>query len=114
VIIRRRDEVASVPSRRAGIEERRLLGPEQSAQQNHVICEAAPGASVEEHVVANSESFHVLEGRLEIFGPGFRTVLEAGDFVYFEPGAAHGMTALARSRYLVVFAPAGKPRAVSR
>ena len=62
---------------------------------------------VEEHPVHNSESLFVVEGQIEVSGPGFREVLEPGDLCHFTPGMTHGMRVLSASaRYLAIFAPA--------
>ena len=99
-----------VSTRRPGISERRRWLPTECREQNVVEIEATRGARVEEHVVANSESFFLVEGRLRIFGPGFEEQLGPGDFCGFAAGMAHGVEALEDSRYLVVFAPAGAGR----
>lgn len=107
-VIRRSAEVERKPARRAGWSERKLLGPAESPHQNVLLCEGEPGATVEVHRVANSESFFVIEGGLEVDGPGYREVLGPGDLVHFHPGMAHGARVLgdAPARFLIVFAPA--------
>lgn len=95
-------------TRRPGISERRLLGPADNPDQNWVLIDAEQGARVEEHVVQNSESFFVLMGTLQVFGPGFDEPLRDGDLCAFPAGAAHGVLVVSGpARFLVVFAPAG-------
>lgn len=96
-----------VATRRPGLSERRLLGPAESPDQNWVLIDAADGAFVEEHVVSNSESFFLLSGTIEVFGPGFEERLQTGDLCAFPPGCAHGVRILEPAQFLVVFAPAG-------
>lgn len=77
--------------------------------QNVVLIDAEPGATVELHPVSNSESFFVLEGRLEIFGENFREQLGPGDFCHFSPDMTHGVKITeGPARFLVTFAPAGR------
>jgi quercetin dioxygenase-like cupin family protein len=105
-IVRRGADAEFVASRRPGLRNAKLLAASESAHQNWVLTEAETGAFVEDHVVPNSESFFVLEGEIELFGPGWRDHIGAGDFVYFRPGQSHGMRVVAGpARYLVVFAP---------
>lgn len=74
-----------------------------------MLIDAEPGAAVELHPVRNSESFFVLEGRLEIFGEGFREELGPGDLCHFPPALAHGVQILTGpARFLVIFAPAAE------
>ena len=95
-----------IPTRRAGIGERRLLGPELSEQQNLVLIDAEQGAEVELHEVPNSESFFVLEGELLVSGPEWEEVLKPGDLCYFQPGMEHAVRVTrGPARFLVVFAP---------
>ncbi len=106
-IVRRSGEMAPVATRRAGVAERRLLGPSQSRHQNVVLIDAAPGAAVELHPVENSESFFVLDGEIEVFGDGWHERLGAGDLCHFPPATAHGVrVGREPARFLVVFAPA--------
>ena len=102
----RRASHETTPTRRTGIRERRLLRPEECAEQNVVLIEADADARVEEHVVENSESFFLLQGTMVVFGPGFRERLGPGDFCGFPAGAAHGVEVQEDARFLVVFAPA--------
>ena len=52
--IRRSAEMSPQQTRRAGLSERRLLGPELSQHQNVVLIDAEEGAEVELHRVPNS------------------------------------------------------------
>ncbi len=84
---------------------RKLLSEEESGQQNWILSEAEEGAFVEDHPVARSEAFYVLEGEIDVFGPGWRELVRKGDFIYFAAGASHGMRVIrGPARYLVVFA----------
>ncbi len=95
------------PTRRPGIRQRRLVGPDDSPHQNLVLVEADAGARVELHPVPNSESFFVLDGELVVFGDGYRERIGAGETCHFPPGHAHGVeVGEAGARFLVVFAPA--------
>ncbi len=112
-LIRRSSAMQALPTRRDGIAERRLLGPELSAHQNLVLIDAQEGAEVELHEVPNSESFFVLEGELLISGPGWQEHLGPGDLCYFRPGMEHAVrVSRGPARFLIVFAPArsGSPR----
>lgn len=110
-IVRRSGEMAPVATRRAGVAERRLLGPGESREQNVVLVDVAAKAEVELHHVENSESFFVLEGEIEVFGEGWSERLGVGDLCYFPPATAHGVKGGAgAARFLVVFAPARQPR----
>ncbi len=105
-VIRRSTGMEVLPTRRSGIGERRLLGPELSAQQNLVLIDADEGAQVELHEVPNSESFFVLEGELLVSGTGWQEVLRVGDLCYFQPGMEHAVRVTrGPARFLVVFAP---------
>ena len=73
-----------------------------------MLIDAVSGVTVELHPVQNSESFFVLEGRLEIFGANFREQIGPGDLCHFPPAMAHGVHILeGPARYLVIYAPAG-------
>ena len=106
-VVQRAADRLLTPTRREGIREHRLLGPEVSEHQNTVYIEAEEGAVVERHPVANSEAFYVLEGEILVDGPGFLERLGPGDHIYFPPGYEHGVTVqVGPARFLVVFAPA--------
>lgn len=107
-LIRRSSRLEPTPTRRPGLRERRLLTPDDSAQQNAVLIDGDAGAEVELHPVPNSETFYVLRGALEVFTPDGRDTLGEGDLCHFEPGASHGVRILEPdTRFLVLFAPAG-------
>lgn len=107
-IIRRATGVPETPARRPGFRERRMLVRPDSALQNLILVTADLGAVVEEHPVGNSETLLVLEGEIEVSGPGYRDRLGPGDLAHFPPGMVHGMAVVAApARYAVVFAPAG-------
>lgn len=104
-IVKRSGEVPALPSRRPGIHERRLLLRGESTHQNHILCEADEGAFVEDHPVPQSEAFYVLAGEIHVFSSDYEVDVGPGDFIYFEPGASHGMRVTkGPARYLVVFA----------
>ena len=106
-VIRRGADAKFAPSRRPGIRQWPMVGPDASPDQNLVLVEADAGADVELHPVPNSESFHVLAGELEVFGEGYRERLTAGDTCLFPAGHAHGVKVGGEpARFLVVFAPA--------
>jgi len=110
-VIRRSGAMAVRPTRRAGLGERRLVGPDLSAHQNLVLIDAEEGAEVELHEVPNSESFFVLEGELLVSGRGWQESLGPGDLCYFPPGMEHAVGVVrGPARFLVVFAPAGQGR----
>ena len=105
--IRRSAAMPVKPTRRAGLSERRLLGPGCSEHQNIVLIDAQQGAEVELHQVANSESFFVLRGELLVSGPGFEEALGPGDLCHFQPGMQHSVSVVSGpAQFLVVFAPA--------
>lgn len=109
-LIRRAGALTPAPTRRAGIRERRLLGPADSRHQNLVLVDADLGAEVELHPVQNSESFVVLAGELEVYTAGRRERLGPGDVCHFPPGTSHGLAVVTGpARFLVVFAPASLP-----
>jgi len=110
-VIRRSGVMQARPTRRTGIDERRLVGPELSEHQNLVLIDAQEGAEVELHEVSNSESFFVLEGELLVSGNGWQEPLGPGDLCYFPPGMEHAVRVVrGPARFLVVFAPAGQGR----
>ena len=103
-------EMTPQETRRGGLSERRLLGPDQSALQNLVLIDAEEGAEVEQHQVANSESFFVLRGELLISGPGFEESLGPGDLCHFYPGMEHAVRIVrGPAQFLIVFAPGRSP-----
>ncbi len=104
--ISRSAQMAPQATRRPGLLERRLLGPERSAHQNLVLIDAEEGAEVELHQVANSESFFVIRGELLVSGPGFEEALGPGDLCHFHPGMKHAVRVVSGpAQFLVVFAP---------
>ena len=112
--IRRSSQMPPQQTRRPGLSERRLLGPELSGHQNVVLIDAQEGAEVELHEVPNSESFFVIRGELLVSGPGFEESLRPGDLCHFRPGMRHAVSVVSGpAQFLVVFAPAGSAGAAS-
>jgi|GEM_PF-2021664 len=112
--IRRSAAMSPQQTRRAGLSERRLLGPELSQHQNVVLIDAEEGAEVELHRVPNSESFFVIQGELLVSGPDFGESLGPGDFCHFSPGMSHAVSVVAGpAQFLIIFAPAGRSGAAS-
>jgi len=97
-----------VPTRREGLQERRLITPSDSEHQNLVLIDAEDGAEVELHPVSNSESFFVLEGEIQVFGADWSELLGPGDSCYFPPAMEHGVRVVrGPAQFLIVFAPSG-------
>jgi len=93
-------------SQRDGIEERRLLLPEESPYQSIVVVDAEYGSEVEMHEIFTSESLFVLRGAFEVLWPGSTELINAGDLCYFSPGTSHGLRCISESgQILIVFAP---------
>jgi quercetin dioxygenase-like cupin family protein len=94
------------PTRRQGLQERRLLTFKNSPYQNLVLIEMEDGAEVELHRVETSESMFVLQGAFEVIFPNESQTLEAGDLCYFPPKTWHGLRCTGGpGQFLIVFAP---------
>jgi len=107
-IIRRSAEMVFTQTRRKGINEKKLLLPEESQYQNVVLVEAQQGAEVELHKIINSESIFVLKGSFEVLfsKSSENTKLESGDICYFNPETLHGLRCIdGPGELLVIFSP---------
>jgi quercetin dioxygenase-like cupin family protein len=94
------------PTRRRGLQERRLLTFKNSPYQNLVLIEMEEGAEVELHRVETSESLFVLQGAFEVIFPNGSQPLEVGDLCYFPPKTWHGLRCTrGAGQFLIVFAP---------
>lgn len=94
-------------TRRAGVSERRLIGPAQSPWQNLVLVDFVDGAEVEWHRISPSESLFIIQGEFEVETATGVKRLEPGDLCYFPPGSSHGLRcSRGPAQMLVVFAPA--------
>lgn len=98
-------------TRRPGIREKRLLGVEQSRNQNLVLVETDARAEVEQHEVRTSESIFVIEGHYEVVTQNTVERLGPGDCCHFPPGSSHGLRCLeGPGRFLAIFAPPAMDR----
>jgi mannose-6-phosphate isomerase-like protein (cupin superfamily) len=97
------------PSRRPGIQQKRLLPPTVAPEQNWLIFSYTAGAVVELHPVVDSEVLFVLSGRFLATSNDGQVELGPGDLIYFPPGYAHGFRCLDAGDCLAVFAPARQP-----
>lgn len=104
----RASEMDWAPTRRAGIRQKALFGPDQPTHQNLILVDYDPDADVELHAIGVPESIFVVSGSVRIIGPEGEDDLVAEDAVYFDPGSSHGLKAGPEgARCLVVFSPAG-------
>ncbi len=107
MIIRDINALVAQPTRRPHIRERRLITPDDSAEQNVVLIDADAGAAVEVHPVPSSETLYFLSGEYLVLTGTGETAVGPGSCIYFPPGASHGLRCTAGpGQYLVVFAPA--------
>lgn len=56
------------------------------------------------HKVAGDVSIHCLEGCIEVTGPGFTTLLQAGEMLFLEGGTEHAVQARQDASALVTIA----------
>jgi quercetin dioxygenase-like cupin family protein len=108
VLVRRSKAMSPGPTRRGGIQERRLITPADSSYQNVVLVDANEDAEVEFHLVVNSESLFILSGTFEVrLNNNDVEVVQPGDLIYFPSNYSHALRcAKGPGQLLAIFAPA--------
>lgn len=109
-IFRNANDMNWQPTKRDGIEEKRLITPEDSPYLNVILIKAKQGAEVELHQIHTSESIYVLEGTFEVILPdGNNKSLKPREICYFPPNTSHGLKCIkGPGQFIVIFAPRGK------